>query len=199
MRLRDRLAGLSVGPSRSAGTAVGVTSTAVPAGPTELPPGAWLDGSRSERIAQLRGLIADVIAREAGRDRRSPLDLARREPRMRGPALLEIGEVRATEHGPLRVIERWLQPQHCHGRVPVSGALAADVQALAQLAFKPALQDADLSRLLILDTETTGLSGGTGTVPFLVGLAYFEEGALKVEQLFLDELGAEAPMLHHLR
>ncbi|HMI93637.1 MAG TPA: ribonuclease H-like domain-containing protein, partial [Polyangiales bacterium] len=37
-----------------------------------------------------------------------------------------------------------------------------------------------------------------GTVPFLIGLAYFEQGALKVEQLFLDELGGEAPMLHHL-
>lgn len=191
MRLRDRLAGLSM--ERSAGTAV-------PADRGEgLPPGAWLDGSRSERIAQLRGLIAGVIAREVERDRRSPWDVARREPRMRGPSLLDIGEVRATEHGPLRVIERWLQPQHCHGRVAASGALAADVQALAQLAFEPALRDADLSRLLILDTETTGLSGGTGTVPFLIGLAYFEEEALKVEQLFLDELGGEAPMLHHLR
>jgi uncharacterized protein YprB with RNaseH-like and TPR domain len=108
------------------------------------------------------------------------------------------GELRQTEHGPLRVIERWLLPQHCHGRVLVASALAADVAALAQLAFDPALQGVDLSRMLILDTETTGLSSGAGTVPFLIGLAYFEDGALKVEQLFLQEFGQEAPMLHHL-
>ncbi len=31
-----------------------------------------------------------------------------------------------------------------------------------------------LVRLLFLDTETTGLAGGTGTVPFLVGLAWWD-------------------------
>jgi hypothetical protein len=35
-------------------------------------------------------------------------------------------------------------------------------------------------------------------VPFLIGLAFFEEGALKVEQLFLRELGQERPMLAYL-
>jgi hypothetical protein len=56
----------------------------------------------------------------------------------------------------------------------------------------------DWSRMLLLDTETTGLSGGTGTVPFLIGLGYFEDGALKVEQLFLRQLGEERPMLAYL-
>ncbi len=39
--------------------------------------------------------------------------------------------------------------------------------------------------LLFLDTETTGLAGGTGTVPFLVGLAWWEGGRLRVDQHFL--------------
>jgi uncharacterized protein YprB with RNaseH-like and TPR domain len=173
--------------SGSAGTAVGVDPGRGPA-------------DRAERIAQLRALIADVIAREPLPARSGANEVAREIAALppRDRALLP-GEVRDTEHGPLRLIERWLLPQHCHGRVAVAGALAADVAVLAQLAFDPALQAADLSRLLILDTETTGLSGGTGTVPFLIGLAFFESGVLKVEQLFLDELGGEAPMLHHLR
>ncbi|MDH3817544.1 MAG: ribonuclease H-like domain-containing protein, partial [Myxococcales bacterium] len=49
------------------------------------------------------------------------------------------------------------------------------------------------------DTETTGLSGGTGTVPFLIGIGWFEDQSMRIQQLFLPELGREAPMLHWLR
>jgi hypothetical protein len=52
--------------------------------------------------------------------------------------------------------------------------------------------------MLFLDTETTGLAGGTGTVPFLVGLAWFEDDSLRIEQLLLPTLGREAPMLRRL-
>jgi hypothetical protein len=71
---------------------------------------------------------------------------------------------------------------------------------LALLALDPTLASLDPRRALYLDTETTGLSGGTGTVPFLIGLAWLEEGSssLMVEQLLLRELGEEAPMLDRL-
>jgi hypothetical protein len=54
-----------------------------------------------------------------------------------------------------------------------------------------------------LDTETTGLAGGTGTYVFLVGIGAVEEGAFMVTQYFLADLAAEAEMLRavgtHLR
>ncbi len=54
-----------------------------------------------------------------------------------------------------------------------------------------------------LDTETTGLAGGTGTYVFLVGIGTIEDGAFFVTQYFLADLGAEAAMLaavgEHLR
>ena len=131
------------------------------------------------RGASVKGSCSKKLVRFA--DSRNP----RREPRMRGPSLLDIGEVRATEHGPLRVIERWLQPQHCHGRVAVSGALAADAQALAQLAFEPALRDADLSRLLILDTETTGLDVKRDRVVSIAALPLHGPRAYKARALDL--------------
>lgn len=37
---------------------------------------------------------------------------------------------------------------------------------------------------LFLDTETTGLSGGTGTMAFLIGLGWFEEGRFHVRQIW---------------
>jgi uncharacterized protein YprB with RNaseH-like and TPR domain len=69
---------------------------------------------------------------------------------------------------------------------------------LAALARDASLIDLDLSRALFLDTETTGLAGGTGTVAFLVGLARFVDGALCVEQLIVPELGQERAVLARL-
>jgi tetratricopeptide (TPR) repeat protein len=55
---------------------------------------------------------------------------------------------------------------------------------------------------LYLDTETTGLNGGTGTLAFLVGLAFWVQdeigSALVVEQLLLRSPGEEAPILEHV-
>lgn len=51
----------------------------------------------------------------------------------------------------------------------------------------------------VLDTETTGLSGGCGTLPFLVGLTYPDSsGQLTVEQWLLCEPAAESTMLKEM-
>jgi len=70
---------------------------------------------------------------------------------------------------------------------------------VARLAFDPKVERVDLSRALFLDTETTGLAGGAGTIPFLVGLGRFVDGGLEVEQLFVEGVGEEAPLLNYLR
>jgi uncharacterized protein YprB with RNaseH-like and TPR domain len=51
---------------------------------------------------------------------------------------------------------------------------------------------------LFLDTETTGLAGGTGTYAFLVGLAWWDGGGLQVEQLFLRDFSEEHSLLCEL-
>ena len=45
--------------------------------------------------------------------------------------------------------------------------------------------------ILFLDTETTGLAGGTGTYVFLLGTAHLEDGELVLRQHLLCDLGAE--------
>src|SRR5207244_9807378 len=57
---------------------------------------------------------------------------------------------------------------------------------------------ADPAEWLFLDTETTGLAGGTGTYAFLVGLAWWEAGGLQVEQLFMRDYGEEHSLLVEL-
>jgi uncharacterized protein YprB with RNaseH-like and TPR domain len=54
---------------------------------------------------------------------------------------------------------------------------------------------ADPNQWLFLDTETTGLAGGTGTYAFLVGIAWWDAGGLEVEQFFMREHGEEHSLL----
>ncbi|MFT3921383.1 MAG: ribonuclease H-like domain-containing protein [Myxococcales bacterium] len=77
-------------------------------------------------------------------------------------------------------------------------ALSACARSLSVLALDPALAEVDFTRALYIDTETTGLLGGTGTLPFLIGCARFELGSLVVEQLLLERPGHEGPMLRRL-
>jgi len=57
----------------------------------------------------------------------------------------------------------------------------------------PVLTKGDFSKpikikdILFFDLETTGLAGGAGTYPFLIGIAFFEENGFKVIQYFLPE------------
>jgi uncharacterized protein YprB with RNaseH-like and TPR domain len=149
-----------------------------------------VEAPKVERIAQLRALIGEVAARDR---QRSPAHAAPpREPRA-----LPYCQV-ATEHGVLHLLERVLEPDHHHGRAPLRDGLRSEPATLALLARDPSLFDVDLSRALFLDTETTGLAGGTGTVAFLVGLARFVDGALCIEQLIVPELGHERPVLARL-
>jgi uncharacterized protein len=54
---------------------------------------------------------------------------------------------------------------------------------------------ADPRQWLFLDTETTGIMGGTGTYPFLVGIAWWDAGGLEVEQFFMRDHGDEHALL----
>src|SRR6202166_413204 len=56
----------------------------------------------------------------------------------------------------------------------------------------------DPEQWLFLDTETTGLAGGTGTYAFMVGIAWWDSGGLQVEQFFLRDLDEEHSLLLEL-
>src|SRR5947208_9679993 len=78
-------------------------------------------------------------------------------------------------------------------------SFSPDPRALKLLLPEAPEDIADPSRWLFLDTETTGLSGGSGTYPFLVGIAWWEGGGLEIEQLFMPEYSEERSLLLALR
>ena len=51
------------------------------------------------------------------------------------------------------------------------------------------------NEVVFLDTETTGLSGGTGTYAFLVGIGYWDGSAFAVEQFLMRDFHEEPAML----
>src|SRR5689334_11249751 len=115
------------------------------------------------------------------------------------PRIEELPFVRRdTPRGPLYHRLERLAPSYHVGRVPVDAATAASGDILALLALDPALASLRSAGALYLDTETTGL-GGSGTIAFLVGLAFFDEDRLVVEQIFLRTPGEETALLEHVR
>lgn len=75
-------------------------------------------------------------------------------------------------------------------RIASSAELVAGVRLSAS---EHAGGDAD--GLLLLDTETSGLAGGTGTTAFLVGLATLRDETLVVRQLLMSGFGGERALL----
>ena len=53
-------------------------------------------------------------------------------------------------------------------------------------------------RLLFLDTETTGLSGGAGTVAFEIGVGWIEPRGMVIRQYVMRDYGQEADMLREV-
>jgi uncharacterized protein YprB with RNaseH-like and TPR domain len=191
--LKRKLARLSsVGP--------GVKPVASPppsleAGPSQAssPPdsGPEAPNAQDPRIAALRQMLGSWAERQGTAS-------ARRAVTVVPPPGPLPAEPRMTPHGLVHVAERLLPADHHHGSAPLAGAWDVEAPLVASLALDPRLAGVDFRRVLYLDTETTGLAGGTGTVPFLVGLAWFEDRSLRVQQLFLRRLGEEAPVLRML-
>src|SRR5262249_4702976 len=136
------------------------------AGETERsrsPFGDPLPADPRERLEALRDRIARILSKSPPARKRSD------------PTLGDLPFAREdTPSGVLYVRRKRLTAARRVGRAPVHVGKDASSEMLALLALDPGLVEADPARALSLDIETTGLSGGAGTVPFLLGLAWFE-------------------------
>ncbi len=113
------------------------------------------------------------------------------------------GAVHETPHGSCYVVERRYPLTHAHGHTSLDtaafGSIGDGVMLLARAAAdRAAIRAASLSRFVFLDTETTGLAGGTGTYAFLVGVARYVGTAFVVRQFFMRTLAEEHALLHLL-
>jgi hypothetical protein len=114
----------------------------------------------------------------------------------------QTGRNRYGEH---MVARQWYSsPEMCAADAGVLRLLLpAGKRVSPRDAERAVLAAGDPNQWLFLDTETTGLAGGTGTYAFLVGLAWWDAGGLQVEQLFMrdhaDEHSVLTEIARHLR
>ena len=107
--------------------------------------------------------------------------------------LLE-GAIEENERGRLLVVRRRFPVDHRHGAQSLLAAREAAPLALSLLG-RAGGEVALAHRLLYLDTETTGLAGGTGTYAFLVGVGFFDGDDFEVRQFFMRDLDEEPALL----
>jgi len=68
-------------------------------------------------------------------------------------------------------------------------------RALHLLSGNSSSEVADTNRWIFLDTETTGLAGGSGTYAFLVGVGWWEPEGFIIEQYFMRDFDEEPSLL----
>jgi hypothetical protein len=111
---------------------------------------------------------------------------------------LTDGIVCTNDDGSFFMLEKRYPLSYRYGGFGLGEALTAAAPSLEKLAGPDAGPDISAAGLLFLDTETTGLSGGTGTVAFLIGIGFFEEESFVVRQYFMRDYDEEPAILRAL-
>lgn len=93
---------------------------------------------------------------------------------------------------PKKPVQKPVVMEYRHETEPPAALFSLSERALRRMAFN---EPFDARGALFLDTETTGLSGGAGTVAFLVGLGRLEGDRFAVYQYMMSNYGAEVLLL----
>ena len=107
------------------------------------------------------------------------------------------GEEHTNFHGRFVLQEHSYANGRMHGRVPIQRLQAYKPSWLTSISAEE-VPEIDPRRWAFLDTETTGLAGGTGTYAFLVGVGAIEDDGFKVRLFFMRDFDEEPAMLHAL-
>ena len=78
------------------------------------------------------------------------------------------------------------------------GAFDLPVDAVSLMETEPLPENLNPARILYLDTETTGLSGGAGTLAFEVGLGRLTEEGFRITQLMIRDYPEEQFLLRRV-
>src|SRR5579859_4130393 len=103
-----------------------------------------------------------------------------------------------TPLGSFQLIETVYDLDFQHGPKRLADLLTHDPAIAARLARDEKLAAADLAGLAFIDTETTGLAGGAGTLAFLVGVGLCAGDHFVLRQYFLLDPGHEEALLSRL-
>ena len=106
------------------------------------------------------------------------------------------GSFVSTPRGDVFIAEQAYPSDHIFGVSPLVSSFPFSL--ISQWAKDPRIQKLPLSKFAFLDTETSGLSGGTGTYAFLVGAARFIDDTYVLQQFFMCDPAEEPALLEGL-
>jgi hypothetical protein len=109
------------------------------------------------------------------------------------------GEVISTPAGETFLTKQHFPPHHRYGEMALADILSIPTYPAHLLSKDERLKELDFRKALFLDTETTGLSGGTGTFAFMVGLGFFQEDQFLIHQFFMRDYSEEGASLSLLK
>jgi uncharacterized protein YprB with RNaseH-like and TPR domain len=110
---------------------------------------------------------------------------------------LMSGEVVHTSLGEHFETEKVWERHRRHGSVDISDLNALPLDLLDSLS-EGSIPSSPPAKWAFLDTETTGLAGGTGTYAFLVGVGSIGPEGFRVRQFFMRDYGEEPSLLARL-
>ena len=151
---------------------------------------------KNDTLSRLRNQVDAVLQRRQKSQERHRLSSGKIQHSL---AETLAGEEKENDHGFYFCVEEMWKPSCQHGNQCVTDFLKADMKALSILSGHDGMKDMSLADGLYLDTETTGLSGGTGTVAFLIGLGWFAGSSFVTHQLFMRDYAEERACLACLR
>ena len=105
------------------------------------------------------------------------------------------GEAISTSYGEAFRVKDYFPPDFRYGEMTLSEILNIPTYPAHLLTRDERLRELDFQKALFLDTETTGLSGGTGTFAFMVGLGFFQGDEFVVLQFFMRDFSEEKASL----
>jgi uncharacterized protein YprB with RNaseH-like and TPR domain len=141
--------------------------------------------------------LADKLTSLGVRTGTADLHLAKQKPKTDAPIQLVVeGRFISTRQGDTFVSEQTYSSDYRHGITPLRTSVP--LLTFAQWARDARLADLPLESFAFLDTETSGLAGGTGTYAFLVGVGRFEGEAFHLAQFFMRDPSEEAALLEGL-
>ena len=108
------------------------------------------------------------------------------------------GEETENDHGRFFLVSEVICGSSHHGHRNIRETYTLDMAATAMLANDPSIASLNASDALFLDTETTGLAGGTGTMAFLIGMGWFEDGQFHIRQILARDFSEEKAALSYL-
>ena len=107
------------------------------------------------------------------------------------------GTEHATDLGRFLLQEHFFPNERSHGNQQIACVQNMSCDALRAIGGTP-VRSTDVKRWVFLDTETTGLAGGTGTCAFLVGIGMIEDDGFRVQLYFMRDFDEEHAMLDAL-